>query len=52
MADRRFHPETLAIHAGQIPDVATGARQCQRFGLTPPHWQDELDRVIDALPVP
>ena len=25
-ADRRFHPETLAIHAGQIPDAATGAR--------------------------
>ena len=26
MADRRFHPETLAIHAGQVPDAATGAR--------------------------
>jgi O-acetylhomoserine (thiol)-lyase len=26
MADRRFNPETLAIHAGQIPDAATGAR--------------------------
>ncbi len=26
MADRTFHPETLAIHAGQIPDPATGAR--------------------------
>ena len=26
MADRRFQPETLAIHAGQIPDAATGAR--------------------------
>ena len=26
MADRPFKPETLAIHAGQIPDAATGAR--------------------------
>ncbi len=26
MADRLFQPETLAIHAGQIPDAATGAR--------------------------
>ncbi len=26
MADRRFHPDTLAIHAGQVPDAATGAR--------------------------
>ncbi len=26
MSDRQFHPETLAIHAGQIPDAATGAR--------------------------
>jgi O-acetylhomoserine (thiol)-lyase len=26
MADHAFKPETLAIHAGQIPDVATGAR--------------------------
>jgi O-acetylhomoserine (thiol)-lyase len=26
MADRRFQPETLAIHAGQIPDAASGAR--------------------------
>jgi O-acetylhomoserine (thiol)-lyase len=26
MADRTFQPETLAIHAGQIPDAATGAR--------------------------
>ena len=24
--DRRFAPETLAIHAGQIPDAETGAR--------------------------
>ena len=23
MPDRRFRPETLAIHAGQIPDAAT-----------------------------
>ena len=26
MTDRQFHHETLAIHAGQIPDAATGAR--------------------------
>ncbi|HMZ00114.1 MAG TPA: O-acetylhomoserine aminocarboxypropyltransferase/cysteine synthase [Burkholderiaceae bacterium] len=26
MADHVFQPETLAIHAGQIPDAATGAR--------------------------
>jgi len=26
MADHPFQPETLAIHAGQVPDSATGAR--------------------------
>ena len=26
MSDHTFKPETLAIHAGQIPDAATGAR--------------------------
>jgi O-acetylhomoserine (thiol)-lyase len=26
MSDHDFHPATLAIHAGQIPDAATGAR--------------------------
>ena len=26
MADHQFQPETLAIHAGQVPDAATGAR--------------------------
>ena len=26
MSDHTFRPETLAIHAGQIPDAATGAR--------------------------
>ena len=26
MADHQFKPETLAIHAGQVPDAATGAR--------------------------
>ncbi len=26
MADHLFQPETLAIHAGQVPDSATGAR--------------------------
>jgi O-acetylhomoserine (thiol)-lyase len=34
MADRRFHPETLAIHAGQIPDVATGARALPIYQTT------------------
>ena len=26
MSDHHYRPETLAIHAGQIPDAATGAR--------------------------
>lgn len=34
MADRRFHPETLAIHAGQIPDAATGARALPIYQTT------------------
>jgi O-acetylhomoserine (thiol)-lyase len=34
MADRQFHPETLAIHAGQIPDVATGARALPIYQTT------------------
>ncbi len=34
MADRVFHPETLAIHAGQIPDVATGARALPIYQTT------------------
>jgi O-acetylhomoserine (thiol)-lyase len=34
VADRRFHPETLAIHAGQIPDVATGARALPIYQTT------------------
>ena len=33
-ADRRFHPETLAIHAGQIPDAATGARAVPIYQTT------------------
>jgi O-acetylhomoserine (thiol)-lyase len=33
-ADRRFHPETLAIHAGQIPDAATGARALPIYQTT------------------
>jgi O-acetylhomoserine (thiol)-lyase len=32
--DRRFHPETLAIHAGQIPDAATGARALPIYQTT------------------
>ena len=32
MADRIFKPETLAIHAGQIPDVETGARALRHAG--------------------
>src|SRR6058998_2274863 len=34
MADHRFLPETLAIHAGQIPDVATGARALPIYQTT------------------
>jgi O-acetylhomoserine (thiol)-lyase len=34
MADRKFHPETLAIHAGQIPDAATGARALPIYQTT------------------
>jgi O-acetylhomoserine (thiol)-lyase len=34
MADRSFHPETLAIHAGQIPDAATGSRALPIYQTT------------------
>ena len=34
MAERRFQPETLAIHAGQIPDAATGARALPIYQTT------------------
>ncbi len=34
MADRRFHPDTLAIHAGQIPDRETGARALPIYQTT------------------
>jgi O-acetylhomoserine (thiol)-lyase len=34
MADRHFKPETLAIHAGQIPDSATGARALPIYQTT------------------
>ena len=34
MADHAFHPETLAIHAGQIPDAATGARALPIYQTT------------------
>ena len=34
MADRVFKPETLAIHAGQIPDSATGARALPIYQTT------------------
>ena len=34
MPDRRFRPETLAIHAGQIPDAATGARALPIYQTT------------------
>ncbi len=34
MTDRRFKPETLAIHAGQIPDAATGARALPIYQTT------------------
>ena len=34
MSERRFQPETLAIHAGQIPDAATGARALPIYQTT------------------
>jgi O-acetylhomoserine (thiol)-lyase len=34
MADRTFHPETLAIHAGQVPDAETGARALPIYQTT------------------
>jgi len=34
MADHAFQPETLAIHAGQIPDAATGARALPIYQTT------------------
>ncbi|CAN7381526.1 O-acetylhomoserine aminocarboxypropyltransferase/cysteine synthase [Pseudorhodoferax sp. LjRoot39] len=34
MADHQFQPETLAIHAGQIPDAATGARALPIYQTT------------------
>jgi O-acetylhomoserine (thiol)-lyase len=34
MADRNFHRETLAIHAGQIPDAETGARALPIYQTT------------------
>ena len=34
MADRTFQPETLAIHAGQIPDATTGARALPIYQTT------------------
>ncbi|MBL8329187.1 MAG: O-acetylhomoserine aminocarboxypropyltransferase/cysteine synthase [Rubrivivax sp.] len=34
MPDHRFRPETLAIHAGQIPDAQTGARALPIYQTT------------------
>lgn len=34
MGDHSFKPETLAIHAGQIPDAATGARALPIYQTT------------------
>ena len=34
MSQRRFHPETLAIHAGQVPDRETGARALPIYQTT------------------
>ena len=34
MADRRFGIETLCLHAGQIPDAATGARALPIYQTT------------------
>ena len=34
MSDHAFQPETLAIHAGQVPDAATGARALPIYQTT------------------
>src|SRR3978361_557488 len=34
MADRKFGFDTLCLHAGQIPDVATGARALPIYQTT------------------
>ena len=34
MSDRQFQPETLAIHAGQVPDRETGARALPIYQTT------------------
>jgi O-acetylhomoserine (thiol)-lyase len=34
MVDRAFHPDTLAIHAGQVPDAETGARALPIYQTT------------------
>ena len=34
MADHQYQPETLAIHAGQVPDSATGARALPIYQTT------------------
>ncbi|MFN8895047.1 MAG: O-acetylhomoserine aminocarboxypropyltransferase/cysteine synthase family protein [Betaproteobacteria bacterium] len=34
MSQRRFHPETLASHAGQVPDRETGARALPIYQTT------------------
>lgn len=34
MADHQFQPETLAIHSGQVPDSATGARALPIYQTT------------------
>ncbi len=34
MTDHRFQPETLAIHAGQVPDAETGARALPIYQTT------------------
>src|SRR2546425_11030082 len=34
MADRKFGIETLCLHAGQIPDAATGARAAPIYQTT------------------
>ena len=34
MSAHKFHPETLAIHAGQVPDAETGARALPIYQTT------------------
>ena len=48
MADHVFQPETLAIHAGQIPDAATGARALPIYQTTS-YVFDDVDHAASLF---